>query len=371
MSKVLVTGGAGFVGSFIVDLLISEGFEVTVYDNLNLQVHPTGNLPDYYNHKAKFVKGDILDYDSLKVEVLKADYIIHNAAAVGVGQSMYQVKHYIDTNVSGIGNLFDILINNENHVKKIVFPGSMTSYGEGTYSCFNCGVVRPSMRSFEQMQKGDFELYCPKCGKKTNPVPTPETAELRPTSVYGKSKMDQEEYGLMLGKIYGIPVTVLRGFNIYGPRQALTNPYTGVTAIFMAKLKEGKAPVIYEDGKQTRDFIYVEDAARLFFEVLKNPNTDYQSFNMGSGTPINVVEVARTIARCLNVNIEPIVTHEARKSDLRYSSADISKITLLTKWRPLISFEEGIKKLVEWGKDANSSDDFDKVTRELKEKKLI
>ncbi|MFN3966839.1 MAG: SDR family NAD(P)-dependent oxidoreductase [Endomicrobiia bacterium] len=371
MAKILVTGGAGFIGSFLVDKLIEDGQEVIVYDNLDKQVHIDGKKPDYLNPKAKFILGDVLDYEKLKKVVTDCDYIFHFASKVGVGQSQYEIKKYVDVNVGGTANLLNILVNEKNKVKKLIVAGSMSSYGEGLYNCKNCGNVRPQLRSEKQLSEKDWELNCPKCNSKIKPIPTPETAVFNCNSIYALTKKEQEEMSLIIGKTYSIPTTVLRFFNVYGPRQSLSNPYTGVAAIFMSRIKNDKRPVVFEDGLQTRDFVYAEDVANACVLALKKEKANYNVYNVGTGNPITIKTIAEKIAKLYNKDIKPEITNKFRKGDVRHCFADISKIKKELGFEPKFSFEEGMKKLIEWAKTAKAVDMYEKAQKELEEKKLV
>ncbi|HPJ73102.1 MAG TPA: SDR family NAD(P)-dependent oxidoreductase, partial [bacterium] len=255
--KILVTGGAGFIGSFIVDALVREGHRVRIFDNIEPQVHPGGKAPDYLNPEAEFVRADVRDYEALARAVEDVEIVFHEAAMVGVGQSMYQISRYMEVNTLGTANLLDILVNRPNRVRKLIVPSSMSTYGEGAYRCAACGIVSPPLRTEEQMASGDWEVHCPVCGAVAVPVPTPETKLQEINSIYALAKKDQEEMVLNIGVTYRIPVVALRYFNVFGPRQSLSNPYTGVAAIFMSRLKNDHPPVVFEDGLQSRDFISV------------------------------------------------------------------------------------------------------------------
>ena len=234
--KILVTGGAGFIGSFIVDRLVEEGHDVRIFDNLEPQVHHN-RIPSYLNKNAEFVKGDVLNYNALKNALQDIEVVFHEAAIVGVGQSMYEISRYSNANTMGTANLLDILVNTENNVKKILLASSMSTYGEGSYLCEKCGLVNPGLREEKQMERHDWELYCPNCKKKLKPENTKESKAQEVTSIYATTKKTQEDMVINIGKSYGIPAVALRYFNVYGPRQSLSNPYTGVAAIFMSRIK--------------------------------------------------------------------------------------------------------------------------------------
>ncbi|HPP67238.1 MAG TPA: SDR family NAD(P)-dependent oxidoreductase, partial [bacterium] len=274
MKKVLVTGGAGFIGSHLCDALIEKGYKVIVFDNLDQQVHPEGKIPEYLNKNVDFIKADVRDYTKLKEAVSKSDYIFHFASAVGVGQSQYQIVRYVDANICGTANLLDILVNTRHHIKKLVVAASMSSYGEGKARCKKCGIFKPELRDLSEgkkvKKKEYWEIKCPLCGRIAESIPTDEDSRLDSNSIYAITKKEQEEMCLLVGKIYGIPVVSMRFFNVYGPRQSLSNPYTGVAAIFISRIKNNRPPVIFEDGLQTRDFIWISDVVRANILALEN-----------------------------------------------------------------------------------------------------
>lgn len=372
MSKrVLVTGGAGFIGSFLVDALVEKGHAVTVFDNLDSQVHPSGNPPAYLNKDCRFVQGDVRDYEALSEVVCESEIIFHKAGAVGVGQSQYEIKKYIDVNTGGTANLLDILVNRKNRVEKLVVAASMSSYGEGVYRCSKCGTVRPQLRTQEQMALGDWQINCPRCKRAVEPVPTDEQAVQNCNSIYAFSKKDQEDMVINIGTTYRIPSVALRYFNVYGPRQSLSNPYTGVAAIFMSRLKNDNAPVIYEDGRQTRDFISIHDIVRANIMAMEKKEADYEIFNVGSGNPLEIKDIAQTLADLLGKAIQPKITNRFRKGDVRHCFADISKISKLLGFKPSVSFSDGMQEYIDWSMNEKAVDYFDKASAELKEKGLL
>ena len=371
--KILVTGGAGFIGSFLVDELVKRGHEVSVFDNLEQQVHERGKLPNYYNKSARFIDGDIRDYAALESVVSGSEIIFHLASAVGVGQSQYEIKRYVDVNTGGTANLLDILVNKKHSVEKFVVAASMSSYGEGLYNCNNCEKdVRPALRTYEQMSNEDWEPRCPGCEGPVTSLPIPEEAQQNINSIYALVKRDQEEMVLNIGKTYNIPAVALRYFNVYGPRQALSNPYTGVMAIFLSRLKNNNPPIVYEDGKQTRDFISVHDIVRANLMVMEDPKANYHVFNVGSGVPKTIQEVAEVLARLLGKpDLKSNITNKFRKGDVRHCYAEITKIKESINFEPKTRFEDGMKELIEWSKEEVSEDRFDMATQELIKRKLI
>jgi dTDP-L-rhamnose 4-epimerase len=371
--KVLVTGGAGFIGSFIVDELLKGGHEVTIYDNLDPQVHGTSRkIPDYVNKEAGFIKADILDEEAFYEAVKDADVLFHQAAAVGVGQSMYQVKRYIEQNTLGAGVMLDTIVNRKNKLQKIIVASSMSIYGEGKYICEAHGAVYPSLRSEKQLKERKWKFRCPECDKELKPAPTDETKPLNPTSIYAITKRDHEEAFLSIGRAYKIPTVALRYFNVYGPRQALSNPYTGVCAIFSSRLLNGEKPVVFEDGLQSRDFIHVKDIARANIMAMGKEEADYQVFNVGSENPKTILEIARILTEKIKPSsgIEPEIKNAFREGDIRHCFADISKIRNTLGFEPSIRFEDGIDDLTEWVSKQTCEDRTTQALQELKKRGL-
>ncbi len=348
--KILVTGGAGFIGSHLVDHLINvKNHEVTVLDILDEQVHQNQeHPPDYLNEKANFIQDSTNNYNCFKELILEHDIIYHLAAVVGVGQSMYEIKKYSENNIISTANLLDILVNNEHDVKKLVIASSNTIYGEGKAYCNKCGVISPKLRELAQLNKKDWEIICPKCKQITTPLLTDESHPFNSSSIYALSKQSQEQMGLLIGKTYGINTTILRFFLVYGPRQALSNPYTGVCSIFSNRLFNGKAPIVFEDGLQTRDFVHVNDVCQALILSMENQASKYEIFNVGSGIPITIKEVAQTISEKIKPELKPVFNQQYRIGDIRHCVADISKIKKLLGYQPSIKFSDGIDDLIKW-----------------------
>jgi len=363
--KVLVTGGAGFIGSHTVDLLVDKGYEVIILDNLEHQVHGS-KKPDYLNTKTKFVLGDVTNSDTWKHVLKGVDAVIHLAAMVGVGQSMYQPVRYLDVNTIGTAKFYEILLNTpefRKRIQKIIVASSMSIYGEGAYECKNCGIVYPSLRPKEQLEKKDWEIHCPRCGEYARPIPTNEDKPPLNLSTYALSKYDQEKMALNYGFALNIPTAALRYFNVFGPRQSLSNPYTGVCAIFSSRIKNDNPPIIYEDGKQTRDFIYVEDVARANLLCLEKFN-GIDSFNVGTGNSVNILEIAEILIKLHNSDIKPRTTGEFRVGDVRHAFGDVSKIKKELGFVTKTSLEEGFKKLIEWSQSQKAVDRFEEAEKE-------
>lgn len=367
---VLVTGGAGFIGSHLVDGLVAKGYRVKVLDNLYRQIHPTGKSPVYFNKQAEFIKGDVTKRSDWSKALNGTDLVCHLASAVGVGQSMYEIEHYVKVNSLGTAILLDILANTKHSVKKILVAASMSSYGEGVYSCRKCGLVKPPLRDEKKLLKKDFFVYCPNCGKTVIPVSTNEETKQNSNSIYAIGKKEQEEMVLTFGKAYRLPSVAMRYFNVYGPRQSLSNPYNGVAAIFMSRIKNNHPPIINEDGSQTRDFIHVYDITRANIMALESEKTNYQVFNVGSGKPIAIKDVAELLIKLYKSKLSPEITYKVRKLDVKHCYADITKLTKLVGWKPKITLSEGFKELIEWGKGEMAVDKVDYANKELEKRGL-
>ena len=304
--------------------------------------------PSYLNPDHRLVRGDIRDLDALGPLVQHADVVFHLAAMVGVGQSMYQVRRYTEVNAVGMATLLEALVAARGHVRKLLVASSMSIYGEGAYRCRVCGPVYPRLRSIDQLSAADWEVRCPNCGTSLEPVPTAEDTPLYPTSIYAINKRDHEEMALAFGQAYGLPAVALRFFNIYGSRQALTNPYTGVAAIFCGRMLANQAPVIYEDGRQQRDFVHVSDIVQALLLAMANPSADGEVLNVGAGQPISVLDVATLLARELGFGGEFEIRQKFRAGDIRHCYADISRARELLGYTPRKSFAEGVPELVAW-----------------------
>src|SRR5215813_9499812 len=337
MKSILVTGGAGFVGSHLVDALLNAGHKVRVFDDLTPQVH--GNqLPDYLSSDAELIMGDLRDEAAVHDALEGVEVVFHLGAAVGVGQSMYEISRYVGVNTLGTAVLLQELLNRKNKVEKLVLASSMSIYGEGRYICEKCGEVAPPLRDAVQLRTKQWEPLCPECGQTLKPAPTDESKPLQCSSIYALSKKDQEEMCLLYGRTYGLPVVALRYFNIYGARQALSNPYTGVAAIFASRLMNGKPPLIFEDGEQLRDFVSVEDVVRANLLSMERPQADGMALNIGSGQPISIREVAHELARAMDTQIPAELTQKYRAGDVRHCFADISAASRFLGYAPRVRF---------------------------------
>lgn len=365
-SRILVTGGAGFIGSHLVDSLIGEGHKVRILDNLVEQVHE-GGVPGYLNKKAELQIGDICDPKSAVKALRDVDVVYHLASRVGVAQSNYQIREYVEGNVGGMATLLDVIVNKSLPIRKVIMTASMTSYGEGNYVCKTCGVVRPDLRmSKKDFYDGTWEPRCPVCSGSISPVPTDEKAVINNNSVYAFTKNAQEALLQYVGTLYNIPFVSLRLFNVYGPRQSLSNPYTGVAAIFISRLKHNAQPILYEDGLQTRDFVSVRDVVAALLAALKRESANFQVFNIGSGHATSIKDIAVTLAGLLGKDIQPNVTRELRKKDIRHCVADITKAGKLLGWVPRVSLKSGLGELIDWSAGQPSVDRVEEANKELR-----
>ncbi|HKQ38464.1 MAG TPA: NAD-dependent epimerase/dehydratase family protein [Verrucomicrobiae bacterium] len=362
--KILITGGAGFIGSHLADHLLEQGFNVRVLDNLSVQVHGADSpRPPYLHRDVELHCGDVRDTDALKKALNGIDAIFHFAACVGVGQSMYQIAHYTSVNNQGTANLLQTLI--EHPVERLIVASSMSVYGEGLYRGHDGRLVAGRERSLEQLQAHDWELRNVE-GAILEPVVTPETKPPSLASIYALSKFDQEQMCLIFGRAYRIPTVALRFFNVYGTRQALSNPYTGVLAIFASRLLNDKAPTIFEDGLQRRDFVSVKDVAQACRLALQSPQAAGNVFNVGSGRNFTICEIAEKISEAMGkASTEPQISGKYRVGDIRHCFADITRAKEVLGYEPQVRFEDGLLELVEWLEGQPADDKGDQAGAEL------
>ena len=358
--KVLITGGAGFIGSHLADRLLAEGADVRALDNLDPQVHQSGGSPDYLNDDVELVVGDVRDRDVLRRALDGIDTVVHFAAAVGVGQSMYEIERYMSINTIGAAVLLEEVLARRDAIRKLLVASSMSIYGEGQYRNPRTGErgIAPGLRPEAQLAARQWDVLGDD-GRPLEPEPTAEAKPLRPTSVYAIGKRDHEELVLAVGAAYGIPSVALRFFNVFGERQALSNPYTGVAAIFASRLLNDRPPLVYEDGNQTRDFIDVRDIARACLLAITTDGADGRTLNIGTGISTSVREVAAVIASGLGKDIEPEVVNQYRAGDIRHCYADTRLAEELLGFRPEIPFELGMEDLLAWLEGQEASDAVD------------
>jgi dTDP-L-rhamnose 4-epimerase len=360
--RVLITGGAGFIGSHLADDLLEAGYHVRVLDSLVDQVHE-GGRPDYLHADVELMQGDVRDREALDPALDGVSAVVHLAARVGVGQSMYEIAEYVDANAGGTAVLLEALLDRE--LSRVVVASSMSVYGEGLYVDANDHPVVDAARTRAQLERGEWEP-----GEGLRPVATPEWKRPSLASVYALTKYDQERLCLIWGESYGVPTTALRFFNVYGPRQALSNPYTGVLAIFASRLLNGQPPLVFEDGEQRRDFVCVRDVARSIRLTLESRDTAGGVLNVGSGQSVTVKEIGALLASALSVDIEPVLTGKARAGDIRHCFADISSAREQLGFEAQVSLEAGIAELVEWLAGQQPDDRVEQARAELERRGL-
>jgi dTDP-L-rhamnose 4-epimerase len=335
------------------------------------QVHGTDAEPINLNSKAEFIRGDVCNREVVDKALEDIDVVYHEAAEVGVGQSMYEIERYVRANDLGTAVLLEALLARKSQIKKLVVASSMSIYGEGAYSCADCGTVHPQLRPSEQLLERRWELECPTCRKEVTPKGPTESKPLFPTSVYAVTKQDQEQFCLAVGRSYKIPTVALRYFNVYGTRQALSNPYTGVCAIFSARLLNGNRPMIFEDGEQTRDFVHVSDIVQANLLALETDKADYHALNVGTGVATSVRAVCELLAKGLDVDIQPEIVGKYREGDIRHCVSDITKARTLLGYEPKVSLEKGIPELLTWVRAQAAQDQVESATAELESRQLV
>jgi dTDP-L-rhamnose 4-epimerase len=364
--RILVTGGAGFIGSHLADRLLADGHEVRALDNLDRQVHAGGGRPGYLDADIELQVGDVRDRDAVRRALDGVDAVVHFAAAVGVGQSMYEVERYTSVNAIGAAVVLEEAVECRASIRKLLVASSMSIYGEGQYRNPRTGEsgLAPWLRPETQLAAREWEVLAGD-GTPLEPEPTAETKPLRPTSIYAINKRDHEEMFLAIGAAYAIPAVALRFFNVYGERQALSNPYTGVAAIFSSRLLNDRPPLVFEDGRQSRDFIDVRDIARCCSLALAEDAADGRTLNVGTGVPTTIVDVARTIARGLDKDIEPELVGKYRAGDIRHCYADTRLADELLGFRAEIPFEAGMRDLLAWLEGQEAEDSVDAAREAL------
>ena len=366
---ILVTGGAGFIGSHIVDGLLDRGYRVRVLDAFVEQAHQ-GN-PHQLPADVDVVRGDVRDRALVNAALDGIDVVFHEAAEVGVGQSMYEIGRYVGANTFGTAALLEEIVARRSQIKKLIVASSMSIYGEGAYDCEQCGPAAPPLRPVSQLESRDWEMRCPGCRASLRAVATPETKPLDPASVYAVTKQDQEQLCIIVGRAYGIPTVALRYFNVYGPRQTLSNPYTGVAAIFSSRLLNGNPPLIFEDGLQSRDFTHVDDIVQANILAMDSDAAAFQVINVGTGRATSIGRIAELLADGLGIPIEPEMVGRFREGDIRHCFADISRARNLLGYEPRVSLEEGIPQLLEWVREQHAFDGVERATQELQSYGLV
>lgn len=372
IKNILITGGAGFIGSNLSLKLIERGYCVTVLDNLSPQIHSENSaLYNTIKDKVNFIHGTVLNYDDWKKALENIDAVVHLAAETGTGQSMYEIEKYTDVNIKGTSIFLDILANEKHSVKKMVVASSRAIYGEGKYRCPEHGNVYPGDRKDGDMAKKDFNVKCPFCGVDVELLATDEASLIHPSSIYGITKQVQEQMFMVMGKTLGIPAVAFRYQNVYGAGQSLSNPYTGILSIFSTRIKNGNDINIFEDGLESRDFVYIDDVVEATIAGIEKEEANYEVFNVGLGKAIDVLSVAKMLIAEYKSCSQIVLSGNYRLGDIRHNYADLSKIKNRLGFVPKISFDEGIKRFVRWVNDQEIAEDkYEKSIHEMKEKGL-
>lgn len=371
--RVLITGGAGFIGSRVARRLLQLGYEVSILDNFSPQIHgDNAELPADLRTSVQLFRGDVRDASLSARALQKQQVLVHLAAETGTGQSMYRVRHYTDVNIGATSNLMELLLTGKYPVRSIVVASSRSIYGEGAAQCPEHGVVYPEARSKAAMQAGDFEPQCPTCGRRTTMVPTTEQAPFRPSSLYGLSKQVQEQMVLMYATTLGINGFALRYQNVYGPGQSLKNPYTGILAIFSNQARANEPIFIFEDGQESRDFVYVDDVVEATVRSVEASPQRPVALNVGTGVPITVAEVVTHILAYFSSTSEVTITGAFREGDIRHSCADVEKLRATLDFVPNWRFEKGLREFLAWaGGQRLEERNYEQSLMEMREKGLM
>lgn len=374
MKKILITGGAGFIGSNVAIKLIAKGYNVTVLDTLSKQVHgenPEETSPLYLSikDKVKFIKGSVTSREDLMEALEDQDAVIHLAAETGTGQSMYEIEKYVKTNIGGTSLLLDILTNTKHNIKRVLIAESRAIYGEGRYYCEKCGDVYPLDRKDKDMANGDFECHCPMCGGKVTPVGTTEDSSIHPSSVYGICKQVQGQLVHLVCPTIGVGVVSFRYQNVYGPGQSLSNPYTGILSIFSTRIKNHNDINIFEDGRESRDFVYIEDVVDATILGLEVPEANGHVFNVGTGVATDVLTVANTLCEKYGIQVPINVSGNYRLGDIRHNFADITLARQILGFNPRWNFSDGIEQFTKWvNQQEIKNDKYEASIEEMKKK---
>ncbi|MBW4889885.1 NAD-dependent epimerase/dehydratase family protein [Mucilaginibacter sp. HMF5004] len=378
MKNILITGGAGFIGSNLALKLINKGYKITVLDTLSQQIHgdnPQTTSPLYLSiyNKVTFIKGSVTDRDLMAQALRGIDIVVHFAAETGTGQSMYEIEKYVQVNIGGTAILLDILTNDKSYnVKKIIIASSRSIYGEGKYISEELGAVYPEHRTSAFMNGGDFEVKYPGASKPLKLVATDEESKIHPSSVYGITKQNQEQMVMTVCRTIGIAPVAFRYQNVYGPGQSLSNPYTGILSIFSTLIKNGKDINIFEDGEESRDFVFIDDVVDATILGIEKDEANGQVFNVGTGVPVTVNQVAATLVKNYGVDVNITVTGNYRLGDIRHNFADLKKIKLLLNFEPKISFNQGMELFSNWvNKQQIQESKYESSIAEMKEKGLL
>lgn len=374
--NILITGGAGFIGSRLANLLVASGHNVRVLDSLSPQIHgaepETSSLFLSLHDDVDFIRGSVTNRADLVKALQGVDTVVHLAAETGTGQSMYAIEHYSAVNIGGTALLLDLIANSPFPVKKLVVASSRAVYGEGKYRCNQHGLVYPHARSASNMEIGDFLTHCPICGVHAELMATDEGTPVMPSSIYGISKLTQEQMVLAVGKALGISAIAFRYQNVYGPGQSLSNPYTGILSIFSTRIRNKSAINIFEDGKESRDFVFIDDVVAVTAKAIEYEQQIVDVFNVGSGVATDVLTIANTLQGLLGETVPTNISGQFRLGDIRHNFADLTKVAEVLKFKPSVYIEEGLEKFVDWVKSEQVYvDRYEQSLDELKAKGLF
>ena len=374
MKNILITGGAGFIGSRLCEKLVEKNYNVTILDNLSPQIHGEGESSLYRKVKdiSTFIKGDVRNQEDWKKAIKGQDIVVHLAAETGTVQSMYELEKYNDVNIMGTAHLLELLANSNHSIKKMIIASSRAIYGEGKYNCQKHGSQYPFCRKEKDMENGEFNPKCENCNNELSPLATDENSKIHPSSIYGINKHQQEQMVMLMGEALGISVVAFRYQNVYGPGQSLSNPYTGILSIFSTRILNRNDLDIYEDGLESRDFVYIDDAIDATILGIEKDKANGHVFNVGSGVATTVKEVAESLKKWYNSDIKISISRKFRLGDIRHSVADLKKAKDILGFSPKYDFQKGISKFVSWVKTQNILEDkYEQSVQKLKEKGLI
>jgi dTDP-L-rhamnose 4-epimerase len=372
--RILITGGAGFIGKHLALRLISEGNYIKIIDNFNPQIHNNDFLPEQLKKNAEIIKGDIRDRETLKKALVGIEQVVHYASETGTGQSMYNIEKYFNVNVLGTATLIDLMQNDScgKDISSVVVASSRSIYGEGLYRCKEHSDFYPSGREDQDISEGRFDFNCPHCKKQLISCPTPENATLNPLSFYAITKLTQEQAMLLFAKNRNINGFALRYQNVFGPGQSLKNPYTGILAVFSTLARQNLPLNIFEDGNESRDFVYIDDVVEVTTRALNYQDRFIGSLNVGLGEAESVLSLADKIKSFYNSDSEIKITGECRKGDIRHNRADIEKLLNILKFKPEISVEEGVKRFLTWANNEPLYEiAYEKSIQELKDSHMF
>ena len=374
MKNILITGGAGFIGSRLCERLFEKDYNITVLDNLSPQIHENDESTLYrkIKGKCKFIKGDVSSKEDWQKALKDQEIVVHFASETGTGQSMYEIEKYNDVNIKGTSNMLEVLSTSNHSIKKIILSSSRSVYGEGKYKSKNQLIQYPKSRKINDLEKGIFNLLCEYTNEEMMAMPTDEESLINPKSIYALTKYAQEKMILLISQSLSINPVILRYQNVCGPGQSLSNPYTGILSIFSTRILNGNNLDIYEDGLESRDFVYIDDVIDATILAIENERANGEIFNVGSGIPTTVKEVAESLKKLYNSDVNINVSGKFRLGDIRHNYADLSKVESLLGYKPKYNFQEGITKFVKWVKNQEIKEDkYEKSIQELKEKGLM